>query len=81
MDDLSLEEAAVELGVSPAVVTQLLTGGQLPSHQGGDGQGLRVLRDDLATHRDRRFAFRQQLVQEQRDRRWPLPETQDDLTD
>ena len=78
MDDLSTDEAAVELGVSPSVVGQLLENGQLPSHLAPDGRNRRVLRADLAAHRERRFALRQRMVQEQRDRRWLQPE--DDLT-
>ena len=78
MDDLSTDEAAVELGVSPSVVAQLLGGGQLPSHLAEDGRHRRVLLADLRAHRDQRFALRQRLVQEQRDRRWLQPE--DDLT-
>ena len=77
MDDLSTDEAAVELGVSPAVVGQLLGNGQLPSHLAPDGRHRRVLRADLTAHRERRFALRQRMVQEQRDRRWLQPE--DDL--
>ncbi|MBC7679222.1 MAG: hypothetical protein H7233_09555 [Pseudorhodobacter sp.] len=78
MDDLSAHEAAVELGVSPTVLSRLLEGGQLPSHLAEDGRRRRVLRSDLAVHRDQRFALRQRMVQEQRDRRWLQPE--DDLT-
>ena len=78
MDDVSTDEAAVELGVSPAVVGQLLENGQLPSHLADDGRHRRVLRADLLAHRERRFALRQRMVQEQRDRRWLQPE--DDLS-
>ena len=68
--DLSIEEAAVELGMSPTAVIQLLENGQLPSHLGPDGRRRRIARADLQTHREQRFALRQQLVQEQRARRW-----------
>lgn len=78
MDDLSTDEAAVELGVSPTVLGRLLEGGQLPSHLAEDGRHRRVLRSDLDAHRERRFALRQRMVQEQRDRRWLQPE--DDLS-
>lgn len=78
MDDLSADEAAVELGVSPTVLGRLLSGGQLPSHLSEDGRRRRVLRSDIDLHRDERFALRQRLVQEQRDRRWLQPE--DDLS-
>jgi excisionase family DNA binding protein len=70
VDDLSIEEAAVELGMSPAAVISLLETGQLPSHLGPDGRRRRVAREDLATHRAERFALRQQMAQEQRALRW-----------
>ena len=69
-DDLTLAEAAVELGVSPTQVIKLIEGGQLPSHLGPDGRSRRIRRDDLGQHRDDRFALRQRMVQEQRARRW-----------
>jgi excisionase family DNA binding protein len=68
--DLSIEEAAVELGMSPTAVIRLLETGQLPSHLGPDGRRRRIARSDLEAHRVARFALRQQLVQEQRARRW-----------
>jgi len=68
--DVSIEEAAVELGMSPTAVIRLLESGQLPSHLGPDGRRRRVARADLVAHREQRFALRQQLVQEQRARRW-----------
>lgn len=68
--DLSIEEAAVELGMSPTAVIRLLESGQLPSHLGPDGRRRRVARADLDAHREQRFALRQQMVQEQRARRW-----------
>ena len=82
-DDVSIEEAAVELGMSPTAVIHLLESGQLPSHLGADGRRRRVRRDDLTRHREDRFALRQQMVQEQRARRWAdaTPETLDDLPD
>ena len=70
MDDLSIEEAAVELGMAPTAVIRLLESGQLPSHLGPDGRRRRIARADLDAHREERFALRQQLVQEQRARRW-----------
>lgn len=69
-DDLSIEEAAVELGMAPTAVIRLLESGQLPSHLGPDGRRRRVARADLAAHREERFALRQQMVQEQRALRW-----------
>ena len=70
VDDVSIEEAAVELGMSPTAVIRLLESGQLPSHLGPDGRRRRVARADLAAHREERFALRQQLVQQQRAMRW-----------
>jgi excisionase family DNA binding protein len=70
VDDVSIEEAAVELGMSPTAVISLLESGQLPSHLGPDGRRRRIARDDLVTHREQRFALRQQMVQEQRALRW-----------
>ena len=70
MDDVSIEEAAVELGMSPTAVISLLESGQLPSHLGPDGRRRRIARDDLTAHREQRFALRQQMVQEQRALRW-----------
>lgn len=69
-DDLSIEEAAVELGMAPSAVIRLLESGQLPSHLGPDGRRRRIARADLDAHREERFALRQQMVQEQRARRW-----------
>src|SRR5689334_23414698 len=69
-DDLSIEEAAVELGMSPTAVIRLLETGQLDSHLGPDGRRRRIPREALEEHRDSRFALRQQMVQEQRALRW-----------
>ncbi|MGB8652707.1 MAG: helix-turn-helix domain-containing protein [Mycobacteriales bacterium] len=79
--DVSIEEAAVQLGMSPTAVIRLLESGQLPSHLGPDGRRRRILQTDVDAHRDERFALRQQLVQEQRARRWaePEPSAVDDL--
>ena len=60
--DLSIEEAAVELGMSPTAVIRLLEAGQLPSHLGPDGRRRRILRSDLEAHREERFALRQQMT-------------------
>jgi hypothetical protein len=79
-EDVSIEQAAVELGMSPTAVIRLLESGQLPSHLGPDGRRRRLLPADLDAHRDDRFALRQQMVQEQRARRWAEPElSADDL--
>jgi excisionase family DNA binding protein len=82
VDDLSLEEAAVELGVSPVTVIRLLESGQLESHLDPDGRRRRISLATLEQHRNDRFALRQQMVQEQRARRWPDPDAMpDDLGD
>jgi hypothetical protein len=73
-EDVSIEEAAVELGMSPTAVIQLLESGRLASHLGPDGRRRRVLRMDLAVHREVRFNLRQARVQEERSRRWAEPE-------
>ena len=79
--DLSIEEAAVQLGMAPTAVITLLENGQLPSHRGPDGRRRRVLAADVEKHRDERFALRQQMVQEQRARRWADPDAPQDLDD
>lgn len=68
--DASIEEAAVELGISPTEVIRLLESGQLPSHLGPDGRRRRIRNTDLEAHREQRFNRRQERVQEQRARRW-----------
>ena len=73
-DDCSLEEAAVALGVSPAILERLLRTGRLRGHVGPDGRRTRLLRADLEEHRDARFALRQRMVQEIRGRRWAEPD-------
>ena len=79
--DLSIEEAAVELGMSPTAVIALLENGQLPSHLGPDGRRRRVRAEDVERHREERFALRQKRVQEQRARRWADPDAPQDLDD
>ncbi len=69
-EDLSIEEASVELGMSPTAVIALLESGRLPAHLGPDGRRRRILRSDLDLHREDRFTVRQELVQAQRARRW-----------
>ena len=68
--DSSIEEAAVELGISPTEVIRLLESGQIPAHLGPDGRRRRILKADLEAHREQRFKVRQVRVQEQRARRW-----------
>lgn len=77
VDDLSIEEAAVELGMSPTAVIHLLESGRLPSHLGADGRRRRVLLADLEIHREVRFNLQQARVQEQRARRWADPDQAD----
>ena len=77
--DLSIEETAVELGMSPTAVIALLESGRLPSHLGADGRRRRVRLTDVETYREVRFNVRQQMVQEQRARRWAEPSDLDDL--
>jgi len=80
VEDVSIEEAAVELGMSPTAVIRLLETGQLDAHLGPDGRRRRIDREDLEDHRERRFNLRQQMVQEQRALRWaeasglPMPQ-------
>ena len=70
IDDVSIEEAAVVLGMSTMAVCSLLESGRLAGHLGPDGRRRRIVRADLETHRDTRFAQRQVRVQEVRARRW-----------
>lgn len=76
--DSSIEEAAVELGISPTEVIRLLESGQLPAHLGPDGRRRRILKADLEAHRTHRFNLRQQMVQEQRARKWAEHDTAPD---
>ncbi len=78
INDSSIQEAAVELGISPTEVIRLLESGQIPSHLGPDGRRMRILKADLDAHRDHRFERRQQMVQEQRARRWAEHDTSPD---
>ena len=72
--DCSLAEAAVVLGISPDSLVALLRCGRLPAHLGPDGRSQRILQRDLDSHRQDRFALRQRMVQEIRDRRWAEPD-------
>jgi excisionase family DNA binding protein len=69
--DLHQAEAAVHLGMSPTAFAKLLDRGVLPSYLGRDGRHRRVPLAALEAHRDSRFALRQQLSQEARERRRP----------
>ena len=79
LEDMSIEEASVELGMSPAAVIHLLESGRLPSHLGGDGRRRRILTQDLEIHREVRFNLRQKRVQEQRARHWADPDAVEDV--
>ena len=80
MDDVSIDEAAVQLGMSPTAVIHLLEFGHLPSHLGPDGRLRRILQTDLDAHREDRFNRVQQRVQERRTREWAEPDLSlDDL--
>lgn len=70
-DDLDLAQAAVHLGVSPVALAELLDRGTVPSYLGRDGRHRRVALADLEAHRAERFALRQRLSQQARDRRHP----------
>ena len=74
MDDVSIEQAAVELGISPTAVIRLLENGQLAFHLGPDGRRRRILTTSLVSHRHQRFDLRQRLMQEHRARLWAVPE-------
>lgn len=69
--DLDVAQAAEHLGMSPAAFTQLLDRGVVPSYLGRDGRHRRIALADLERHRSDRFALRQQLTQEARERRNP----------
>lgn len=69
--DLHQLEAAVHLGMSPAAFAELLDRGVVPSYLGRDGRHRRVTLAALEAHRNARFALRQQLTQQSRERRRP----------
>jgi hypothetical protein len=70
-DDLDQLEAAVHLGMSPAAFAELLDRGALPSYLSRDGRHRRVTLAALEAHREARFALRQQLAAQARERRRP----------
>lgn len=76
--DLHQREAAVHLGMSPVAFAELLDRGTVPSYLGRDGRHRRVTLADLESHREARFALRQQLAARARERRRPAggPETE-----
>lgn len=69
--DLDLAQASAHLGMSPTALALLLDRGVVPSYLGRDGRHRRIALADLEAHRDDRFALRQQLTQQARDRRQP----------
>lgn len=79
--DLTLGEAAVLAGMSPASFAALLDRGVVPSYLGSDGRHRRIRRDDLETHRDERFALRQLLTAQARERRQPSRSPDNDTAD
>lgn len=80
-DDLSLDEAAVLLGMSPTSFAALLDRGVVPSYLGDDGRHRRVALADLEAHRDERFALRQQLTLRAREQRQPSYSPENDTAD
>ena len=69
--DLTLVEAAVHLGMSPVALAELLDRGTLASYLAADGRHRRIRLIDLEAHREKRFALRQELAQQARERRRP----------
>lgn len=63
-------QAAEYLGVSPTVLARLLDNGALPWVNGADVRHRRIRLADLDAHRDERFALRQKLATEARERRY-----------
>lgn len=70
-DDLTLAEAAALMGMSPTSFAALLDRGVVPSYLGLDGRHRRVTLADVEAHRDERFALRQELAAQARERRRP----------
>jgi hypothetical protein len=69
--DLHQLEAATHLGMSPTAFAELLDRGTVPSYLGHDGRHRRVTLAALEAHRDARFALRQELTAQARERRRP----------
>ena len=69
--DLDLAAAAAHLGMSPMALAPLLDRGVVPSYLGRDGRHRRMALADLDAYRDARFALRQHLSQQARERRHP----------
>lgn len=68
-EDLHQQDAAVHLGMSPVAFASLLDRGVLPSYVGADGRHRRVTLAALEAHRESRFALRQELAAQARNRR------------
>jgi len=79
--DLTLAEAAVVVGMSPTSFAALLDRGVVPSYLGRDGRHRRVTLDAVEAHRDGRFALRQDLAAQARERRRPSSPIQDETAD
>ena len=79
--DLHQREAAVHLGMSPVAFAELLDRGTVPSYLGRDGRHRRVTLAALETHRNARFALRQQLTAQARERRRPSHQPEDETAD
>jgi excisionase family DNA binding protein len=79
--DLTVDEAAVVVGMSPTSFAALLDRGVVPSYLGRDGRHRRIRRADLEAHRDERFALRQQLAAQARERRQPPYSPDNDTAD
>lgn len=69
--DLTLVQAAVLLGMSPVALAELLDRGSLASYLAADGRHRRIRLVDLEEHREKRFALRQELTRQARERRRP----------
>jgi excisionase family DNA binding protein len=67
---LDLLQAAEYLGVSPTALARLLDNGALPWVNNGDVRHRRVRLADLDAHRDERFALRQKIAAQTRERRY-----------
>lgn len=79
--DLTVVEAAAHVGMSPRSFAALLDRGVVPSYLGVDGRHRRVTLADLEAHRDERFALRQLLAQQARERRRPSSSPNNDTAD
>ena len=67
--ELDLRQAGELLGMAPTALHHLLASGGIASHVAADGRSLRVLESDVDAYRAARFALRQRLAGQARDRR------------